>query len=121
MFVGNADALLREVSELFRHVDMLTLDLITDIDFSAATILRYGVGEKPPGGQAGAFLQRFATARRAPHHCDTAAVPSSAIMPNLDTPLAWMEEEALRKLVRSDQDRLPLERIALFRDLTEDE
>jgi hypothetical protein len=32
-----------------------------------------------------------------------------------------MEVETLRKLVRSDQDRLPLERNGLFRGLAEDE
>jgi hypothetical protein len=33
----------------------------------------------------------------------------------------WMEVETLRKLVRSDQDRLPMERNGLFRGLAEDE
>jgi sulfate permease, SulP family len=120
MFFGNADELSRDVSELFRDVDLLTLDLqgVTDIDFSAMTILQHEWAKSRRANK------RLLLCNVLPQLVDlltAAAVPSTAIMPDLDTALEWMEEETLRKLVRSDQDRLPLERNALFRGLAEDE
>ena len=112
------------MSELFRNVDMLTLDLrgVTDIDFSAATILQYECVRSRRADKRlllcnvlPQLVELLTTAGTA------SAVPSSAIMPDLDTALEWMEEETLRKLVRSGQDRLPLERNGLFRGLAEDE
>jgi len=124
MFFGNADELSREVSDLFREVDMLTLDLggVTDIDFSAATILQYEWARSHRSEkrlylcnvlpQLAELLTTAGTA---------AAIPSTAIMSDLDTALEWMEEETLRTLARADEDRLPLERNGLFRDMTKDE
>src|ERR1700693_1972772 len=113
MFFGNADELSRDVSELFRDVDLLTLDLqgVTDIDFSAMTILQH---EWAKSRRANKRLLLCNVLPQLVDLLNAAAVPSSAIMPDLDTALEWMEEETLRKLVRSDQDRLPLERNALF-------
>jgi sulfate permease, SulP family len=125
MFFGNADELSHEVSELFRGVDMLALDFssITDIDFSAATILQYESARSRLSGKQlllcnvlPQLVEVLTTAETA-----AAAVPSSAIMPDLDAALEWMEEETLRKLARADQDRIPLERNVLFRGMTEDE
>jgi SulP family sulfate permease len=124
MFFGNADELSREVSELFRDVDMLTLDLrgVTDIDFSAATILQYESVRSRRADKRLLLCNVLPQLVELLTTADTAAaVPSSALMPDLDTALEWMEEETLRKLVRSDQDRQPLERNGLFRGLAEDE
>ncbi len=125
MFFGNADELSHEISELFREVDMLTLDLsgVTDIDFSAATILQYESARSRFAGKQlllcnvlPQLAELLTTAETA-----AAAVPSSAIMSDLDAALEWMEEETLRKLARANQDRIPLERNVLFRGMTEDE
>ena len=124
MFFGNADELSREVSELFRDVDMLTLDLrgITDIDFSAATILQY------EWARSSRAHKRLLLCNVLPQLADLltttdngSAVPAWAIMPDLDSALEWMEEETLRNRVRSEQDSLPLERHELLRGLTEGE
>jgi sulfate permease, SulP family len=125
MFFGNADELSHEVSALFREVDMLALDLsgVTDIDFSAATILQYESARSR--GSSKQLLLCIVLPQLAEllttAETSAAAVPSSAIMPDLDAALEWMEEETLRKLARANQDRIPLERNVLFRGMTEDE
>src|SRR5215472_13099612 len=50
-----------------------------------------------------------------------AVVPASAILPDLDSALEWMEEETLRKRERTEQESLPLEQHEFFRGLTPDE
>jgi sulfate permease, SulP family len=125
MFFGNADELSHEVSELFREVDMLALDLsgVTDIDFSAATILQYESARSRGSGKQLLLCNVLPQLAELLTTAETsaAAVPSSAIMPDLDAALEWMEEETLRKLARANQDRIPLERNVLFRGMTEDE
>jgi sulfate permease, SulP family len=125
MFFGNADELSHEVTELFRTVDMLALDFsgVTEIDFSAATILQYESARSRVAGKQlllcnvlPQLVELLTTAETA-----AAAVPSSAIMSDLDAALEWMEEETLRKLARANLDRIPLERNVLFRGMTEDE
>src|SRR5262249_57822096 len=93
MFFGNADELSREVSELFREVDMLTLDLVgvTDIDFSAATILQYEWARSRRAGRhlilSNVLPQLAALLTRADNG---AAVPTSAILADLHSPLRWL-------------------------------
>jgi MFS superfamily sulfate permease-like transporter len=125
MFFGNADELSHEVSELFGEVEMLALDFggVTDIDFSAATILQYDSSKSRAAGKQlllcnvrPQLIEILTTAETA-----AAAVPLSAIVPDLDAALEWMEEETLRKLARAGQDRVPLERNVLFRGMSEDE
>jgi anti-anti-sigma regulatory factor len=124
MFFGNADELSREVSELFRDVDMLTLDLIgvTDIDFSAATILQYECARSKKAGKLLLLCNVLPQLVDLLTTADTAAVvPASAILPDLDSALEWMEEETLRERERTEQKSLPLEQHEFFRGLTPNE
>jgi SulP family sulfate permease len=124
MFFGNADELSREVHDLFREVDMMVLDLrgVTDIDFSAATILQYEWARSHRTGKhlllsnvLPQLIELLTTSD------NTTAIPSTALMPDLDTALEWMEEETLRQRERSAQASIQLAEHDILRGLTAEE
>jgi MFS superfamily sulfate permease-like transporter len=124
MFFGNADELSNEISELFAEADMLVLDMrgVTDIDFSAATILQYESTRARRSGKrlllSGVLPQLVGLLTEAD---GGARVPRSAIFPDLDAALEWMEEEVLRQEIRSAQEDLPLDQHELVQGLTPSE
>ncbi|MGO8918963.1 MAG: SLC26A/SulP transporter family protein [Stellaceae bacterium] len=124
MFFANADELSREINDLFREADMLTLDMraVTDIDVSAAAILQHEAARSRRSGK------RLLFANLQPELVETlnsrengVPLPSESIFPDADTALEWMEEEALSREVRASPESLPLERHDLMRGLTADE
>jgi sulfate permease, SulP family len=124
MFFGNADELSREVDELFKRADMVLLDLegVTDVDFSAASILRYELVKSARHRKA----LLFSGVPPAAHELLTdplsgAALPSSVIFADRDAALEWMEERALSQASRAAPTRLPLRDHQLFTGLTPEE
>lgn len=124
MFFANADELSREINELFREADMLTLDMraVTDIDVSAAAILQHEAARSRRGGK------RLLFASLQPELVDLLksrenGVPlsSDSVFADADAALEWMEEEALSHEVRASSESVPLERHDLMRGLTADE
>jgi SulP family sulfate permease len=126
MFFGNADELSREIGELFAEVDILTLDLrgVSDIDLSAASILRYEVAKSRKHGKTLLLSSVPPGAREMLTHPQSgggAAVPSSMIFVDLDSALERMEETALSRQARSTATTLSLDQHALFSGLTAEE
>jgi sulfate permease, SulP family len=124
MFFGNADELSREVDQLFTRAAMVLLDLegVTDIDFSAASILRYELAKSARHRKA----LLFSGVPPAAHELLTdplsgAALPSSAIFADRDAALEWMEERALSQASRAAPTGLPLSQHQLFNSLTAEE
>jgi sulfate permease, SulP family len=124
MFFGNADELSREVDAIFKRADMVLLDLeaVTDIDFSAASILRYELAKSARHRKA----LLFSGVPPAAHELLTdplsgAALPSSAIFADRDAALEWMEERALSQASRAAPTGLPLSEHQLFNGLTPEE
>jgi sulfate permease, SulP family len=121
MFFGNADELSNEIDGLFRRVDMLVLDFadVTDIDFSAASILRYELAKSARHRK----MLLFSSLSPAAHELLTdpqsgAAAPASVIFADLDAALEWMEERALSQSTRALSTTLPIEQHGLFSGLT---
>ena len=124
MFFANADELSREINDLFREADMLTLDMraVTDIDVSAAAILQH---ETVRSRHSSKHLL-FANLR--PDLVDLlnsrengVPLPPEAIFVDADAALEWMEEEALSHEVRASPERVSLEHHDLMRGLTAEE
>jgi MFS superfamily sulfate permease-like transporter len=124
MFFGNADELSRETDELFKRADMVLLDLegVTDIDFSAASILRYELTKSARHRKS----LLFSGVPPAAYELLTdplsgAALPNSVIFADRDAALEWMEERALSQASRAAPTRLPLAEHQLFASLTPEE
>jgi sulfate permease, SulP family len=124
MFFGNADELSREIDELFKRADMVLLDLdaVTDIDFSAASILRYELAKSARHRKALLFSGVQPDAYELlTDPLSGAALPSSVIFDDRDAALEWMEERALSNASRAAPTRLPLREHQLFDGLTPEE
>jgi SulP family sulfate permease len=124
MFFANADELSRDIHDLFREADMLTLDFraVTDIDVSAAAILQHEAARSRRSGK------RLIFASLRPELVDLltsqengAPISADAIFADADTALEWMEEEALSHEVRATSESVPLDRHDLMRGLTPEE
>jgi sulfate permease, SulP family len=124
MFFANADELSREINELFREADMLTLDMraVTDIDVSAAAILQHESARSRRSGK------RLLFANLQPELVDLlksrengVPLPPDSVFADADAALEWMEEEALSREVRASPESVPLERHDLMRGLTAEE
>jgi sulfate permease, SulP family len=124
MFFGNADELSREIHAILGEADMLTLDLraVTDIDFSAAAILRYEEGRARRLGKRLLLSSvRPRLKELLARHEDGPGAPNSAFFPDLDAALEEMEEETLRRAARASQSGVPLERHAFAKGLDADQ
>ncbi|HLJ64663.1 MAG TPA: SulP family inorganic anion transporter, partial [Stellaceae bacterium] len=119
MFFGNADDLSREIKRLYAEVDFVILDLrgITDIDISAARILRHDLAKAAEQGKT------LLLCNVQPAHLgildaalDEAPVPQP-IFDEVDAALEWMEERALHQGGRAAARTLSLEEIDLLRGL----
>jgi sulfate permease, SulP family len=93
LFFGNADDLSDVVERLLPDCDMILFDLrgIADIDVSGATILQGVVARCRARRKHALFCNVPKTLPSA-----TFAQKASAVLPDFDTALEWMEEEALR-------------------------
>ncbi|MGP0091609.1 MAG: SulP family inorganic anion transporter [Xanthobacteraceae bacterium] len=94
LFFGNADDLSRLVNELLPECDMILLNMrgISDIDTTGATILGGVMARCRQSGKKLVLCHVPKVGLGAPIFVDAAA----ATLPDLDTALEWMEEEALR-------------------------
>jgi CRP-like cAMP-binding protein/anti-anti-sigma regulatory factor len=126
LFFGNADALADRLVALFDDTDMITLDVrgITDIDISGAQVLHEIVANArrrakwlifcnvPPDVMRTVGELVAGDARFGPR-----------IMPDLDSAIEWMEEEALRgqSAGRPPVEQLALEQLDLVKGLDADE
>lgn len=93
LFFGNADDLSRLVEALLPDCDTILFDLrgISDIDVSGTTILSAVVARCRARGKNVVFCNVPKTLGEA-----TFASRASAVLPDFDAALEWMEEEALR-------------------------
>jgi len=124
MFFGNADELSREMDNIFRRADMVLLDLegVTDIDFSAASILRYELAKSARHRKVLLFSGMHSAAYQLlTDPTSGASLPKSAIFADRDTALEWMEERALGQASRAAPTRLPIHQHQLFAGLTPEE
>ena len=126
MFFGNADELSAEIGQLFGEVDMLTLDLrgVSDIDLSAASILRYEVAKGHKHGKTLLFSSVPPAAREMLTDAQSGGggpVPSSVICTDLDSALERMEEMALSQHARAGLATLSLDQHGFFAGLTAEE
>ena len=120
LFFGNADDLSRLVEALLPECDAILFDLrgISDIDVSGTTILGAVVGRCRARGKSVAFCNVPKTLGGA-----TFADRASAVLPDFDSALEWMEEETLRTTAaaRSRGDPIPLDALDLVEDLDAEE
>jgi SulP family sulfate permease len=124
MFFANADELSRDIQDLFREADVLTLDFraVTDIDVSAAAILQHEAARSRRSGKRLLFASlRPELAELLRSTENGAPVSADAIFIDADAALEWMEEDALSREVRASPERVPLERHDLTRGLTSEE
>lgn len=119
LFFGNAEDLAREIKELFGCADMIALDLraITDIDVSGANILNTLVNRSRQHGKRLFFCNVPAAQMAIVRDLfDSPEAADTAIKPDLESTLEWMEEETLRGNFdqRSQAAALALEQIDFF-------
>lgn len=96
LFFGNADDLSGTVVDIFRHADVVVLDLrgVSDIDLSGAAILRNLVGRTSKGGKHLLFCNVPAA------HAGTVVGLAGSIgkvFADLESTLEWMEEDVLSR------------------------
>jgi SulP family sulfate permease len=126
LFFGNADDIADRIVALFDETDMITLDVrgITDIDISGAQVLHEIVANARRRGKRLIFCSVPPDVMRTVGELvkgDTRNGP--LIMPDLDSAIEWMEEEALRRQAadRPPVEQLTLEQLDLVKGLDEDE
>lgn len=121
MFFANADELSREITEIFRTVDMLALDMraVTDIDVSAATILQHEAARNRRGGKRLLFASLLPELEESLNSVESGGpLPPDSVFPDADAALEWMEEEALSREVRATPESVSLDRHDLMRGLS---
>jgi len=99
LFFGNAEDLAREIKDLFLRADMIALDMraITDIDVSGANILDTLVRRSRQQGKHLFFCNvPPAQAAIVRDLFESADAAETAIKPDLESTLEWMEDETLR-------------------------
>ncbi len=126
LFFGNADDLAERINQLFVEMDMITLDVrgITDIDISGAQVLTEIVTNARRRGKWLVFcnvppdLSRTIGDLKGDERNF-----GPLIMPDQDSAVEWMEEEALRRheVGRGRLESLPLEQLDFTQGLDEDE
>ncbi|HXQ52625.1 MAG TPA: SulP family inorganic anion transporter [Stellaceae bacterium] len=100
LFFGNADDLADRIVALFDEADMVTLDLrgIGDIDISGAQVLHEIVATARRRGKRLVFCAVPADVSRTIAELAAGGRESGPlVMPDIDTAIEWMEEEALRR------------------------
>jgi sulfate permease, SulP family len=113
LFFGNADDIADRIVGLFDETDMIALDVrgITDIDISGAQVLHEIVANARRRGKQLIFCNVPPDVMRTVGELVTGDTLSGVlIMPDLDSAIEWMEEEALR---RQAEGRPPVEQLSL--------
>ena len=113
LFFGNADDIADRIVTLFDETDMIALDVrgITDIDISGAQVLHEIVANARRRGKRLIFCNVPPDVMRTVGELATGDTRDGPlIMPDLDSAIEWMEEEALR---RQSEGRPPVEQLML--------
>jgi sulfate permease, SulP family len=126
LFFGNADDLADRLVALFDEADLITLDVrgITDIDISGAQVLHEIVANARRRAKWLVFCNVPPDVMRTVGELVAGdARFGPRIMPDLDSAIEWMEEEALRRQSegRPPVSELTLEQLDLVKGLDEDE